>query len=73
VLVRLIASARDTQVLGYCNLAIAKMATNTINSAILTEEGVLSHLAKVLVRSRDQLTTVIASMMSVSHQEQVCF
>jgi uncharacterized protein (UPF0147 family) len=69
VLVRLISTSFDTQVLGYCNLAIAKMATNETNSAILTEEGVLNHLAKVLVSSRDHLNHVIETMMYSNHDK----
>lgn len=69
-LVKLTSTTHDSQVLGYCNLAVAKIATNHTNSAVLTEEGIIPHLARIILRSRERLANLIIRMISTTHQNQ---
>jgi hypothetical protein len=61
-LVRTLETSRDPLVIGYSCQAIAKMSLYETNRAVLTEEGALIQLSKVLQATRDQLNDLISQM-----------
>ncbi|KAL0485194.1 Armc4 [Acrasis kona] len=64
VLIRLVSSSRKSQVIGYCNLVMAKMATNKQNRVVLSESGVLKMLSDTLLSSRDRFVEILSLMGS---------